>query len=254
MVNGCSKDPKHSNEKVSVALLDEWLFDIKNQFEGYKTFANGKITELEQAISLLKTENSNLKQKIEVLESNSVSNDNNNTNNNTNSSGWAAIVAKGKKKSNDQSNLLLAASKETKEQIEKEKNVIIHGLKLSTKTEEAEIKNDDKMELDKVLNAMKFDKSDKIKSYYRLKTNSKPEPLIVVFDNLSTRNYALKLSKNLADTEYKKKVFVNPDMTEAQRINFKRLWLERNEKNDKNDDKDNYYYGIRNDKVVKLAK
>jgi hypothetical protein len=110
------------------------------------------------------------------------------------------------------------------------------------------------MELDKVLNAMKFDKSDKIKSYYRLKTNSKPEPLIVVFDNLSTRNYALKLSKNLADTEYKKKVFVNPDMTEAQRINFKRLWLERNEKNDKNDDKDNYYYGIRNDKVVKLAK
>jgi hypothetical protein len=49
-------------------------------------------------------------------------------------------------------------------------------------------------------------------------------------------------------------VFVNPDMTEAQRINFKRLWLERNEKNDKNDDKDNYYYGIRNDKVVKLAK
>ena len=54
-----------------------------------KTYVNGKITELEQAISLLKTENS--KQKIDSLESNSVSNDNNNTSNNTNSSGWAAI-------------------------------------------------------------------------------------------------------------------------------------------------------------------
>ena len=145
---------------------------------------------------MLKTENS--KQKIDSLESNSVSNDN------TNSSGWGAIVAKYKKKSNDKSNLLLAASKETKEQIEKEKNVIIHGLKLSTKTDEAEIKNDDKMELNKVLNAMIFDKNDKIKSYFRLKTNSKPEPFKVVFDNISTRNYALKLSKNLADTEYKK--------------------------------------------------
>ena len=124
MVNGCSKDPRHSNEKVSVALLDEWFFDLKNQFDGYKTYANGKITEFEQAISFLKSEKSNFKQKIDALESNSVSNENNNTSNNTISSGWAAIVAKGKKKSNDQSNLLLAASRETKEQIEKEKMLL----------------------------------------------------------------------------------------------------------------------------------
>ena len=148
----------------------------------------------------------------------------------------------------------MAASRETKEQIEKEKNIIIHGLNESTKTTDTDIKSDDKNELDKILFAMKFDKQDKIKSFYRLKTNSKPSPLIVAFENISTRNYALKQSKNLAYTEFKKKVFINPDMTEAQRINFKRLWLERNEKNDKNDDKDNYYYGIRNDKVVKLAK
>jgi len=87
----------------------------------------------------------------------------------------------------------LAASRETKEQIEKEKNIIIHGLNESTKTTDTDIKSDDKNELDKVLFAMKFDKQDKIKSFYRLKTNSKPSPLIVAFENISTINYARSL-------------------------------------------------------------
>ena len=51
-----------------------------------------------------------------------------------------------------------------------------------------------------------------------------------------------------------KSVYICPDLTEAQRTNFKRLLTERNELNNENKENSLFYFAIREDKIVKLPK
>jgi hypothetical protein len=248
MVNGKSVDPDHQ-ENVTSNLVDTWLFDLKQQFISFKMEMNQKYLQQELKLSVLETENNELKQRINQLVTNT--NTQTETNQSTNpSANWSSIV-QGKKKNQEQLNLLLAASNETKEQKIKENNVIVFGIDESTKTTADEKKSDDKENLEKILTAMNFNK-EKVKNIYRLKSIKKPAPLIVSFENTNIRNEALKLGKNLSNSIYKNKIYVNPDLTESQRSNFKRLLDEKKKKNLENTDKTKFYYGIRNDRVVKL--
>jgi hypothetical protein len=67
---------------------------------------------------------------------------------------------------------------------------------------------------------------------------------------------ALKASKRLQNViEFKDKVFLSPDLTEAQRAVRRMLIKERNEKNDgrSEEEKEEYHFGIRNDTVIKIT-
>ena len=85
-----------------------------------------------------------------------------------------------------------------------------------------------------------------------MKSIKKTALLIVSFENTSIRNEALKLVKNLSNSINKNKIYVNHDLTKSQRSNSKRLLDEKKKKNFENTDKTKFYYGIRNDRVVKL--
>lgn len=209
----------------------------------------GRINTLEAEKKDQNEEMMNIKNELEELKKLSIINKNQSS---TGPSSWANIA--GGKKTNDQVDLLLATSKETKQQYEKENNVIIFGIKESEKLDIESKKQDDKTELIRLFDAMKLDKI-KVKRSYRIKSNNNknPAPIIVVFEDVISRNFALKCGKNLVKTEYSKNVFINPDRTESQRLNFKRLLDERKQKNSTNEDI-SCYFGIRNDKVIKITK
>lgn len=160
MVNGKSVDPDHQ-ENVTSNLVDTWLFDLKQQFISFKMEMNQKYLQQELKLSVLETENKELKQRINQLVTNT--NTQTETNQSINpSANWSSIV-QGKKKNQEQLNLFLAASNETKEQKIKENNVIVFGIDESTKTTADEKKSDDKENLEKILTAMNFNK-EKVKN------------------------------------------------------------------------------------------
>ena len=90
----------------------------------------------------------------------------------------------------------------------------------------------------------------KTEKVFRINTKQtdKPKPLIVVLKDKEDRSKLLNLAKNLKkETDYKT-VYICPDLTEARRMNFKRLLAERNQLN--KDNKENeIFYGIRGDRV-----
>ena len=49
-------------------------------------------------------------------------------------------------------------------------------------------------------------------------------------------------------------MFINPDLTVTERYKAKMLRTECKLKNEENNDKEDFYYGIRNDKIVKIRK
>ena len=67
------------------------------------------------------------------------------------------------------------------------------------------------------------------------------------------RNEVLKAAKNLRLTEKLKKVSISADMSVWQRNKLKELTVIRNNLN-KSISKEDFYYGIRNNKVVKVNK
>lgn len=249
MVKSC--DPNRLGTTVTMEILDKWLYEMTQK----QTALDKKFTEqienekLQERIKKLEDENSSLKQKVNDLEKKVSENGPINQSSGTDS--WANVVSNSAKKTDNQINLLLATAKETKEQNEKEKNLVIFGIKLSNKTEINDKKADDLTELNKLLDEINFNKN-KVKRSYRLKSkNEKPGAIIVELNNVIERNEALKAAKSLKNSNEYKSVYINPDLTESQRAQFKRLLSEKKQKNEANVD-ENFYYVIRNDRVIRI--
>jgi hypothetical protein len=153
----------------------------------------------------------------------------------------------------------------------KENNLVILGLKESAKSTSEECESDD---LDRVKSIFKeINKADiTIKKVKRLKkrTNSTyTDPktgemkestglIIVELENTGERNSILYEACNLKRSTEFLDVYIKPDLTLAQRDFHRRLAKERYDMNAKlpKDELGNYtgdfYYGIRNNKIVKL--
>jgi len=207
---------------------------------------------LNERIAMLEDDKTTLQNEVNQIK------ENNQQNLTNNSSTWSEVVCGKKKKSNEQLNTLAAISSETKNQQNKEKNVIMFGIKASTKELSNDKKNDDKVELNKILTAINFNKEN-VKSFYRIKSANQPYPLIVTFENVVIRNQVLKKAKEIAENDSYNgkegtKIYINPDLTEVQRTTFKRLLLVRKEKNNSRteEQKQQFYFGIRDDLVVKI--
>ena len=167
---------------------------------------------------------------------------------------WAEVI-KGKKKTKEQIDLINVTVKEAYDRNKKENNLIIFGLKDSKKREGKDRKSEDETELTNMFKSLKAGNV-KVEKTYRIKAKdtNKPKPLVVVLGNREDRNKLLLSAKNLKKVNDYKSVYICPDLTEAQRTNFKRLLAERNELNNENKENPLFYFAIREDKIVKLPK
>ena len=125
--------------------------------------------------------------------------------------------------------------KEAYDRNKKENNLIILGLKDSKKREGKDRKSEDETELTNMFKSLKAGNV-KVEKTYRIKAKdtNKPKPLVMVLRNREDRNKLLLSAKNLKKVNDYKSGYICPDLTEAQRTNFKRLLAERNELNKKN--------------------
>jgi hypothetical protein len=102
----------------------------------------------------------------------------------------------------------------------------------------------------------KIDANVNIERITKLKTrNENQSPFIVVLKDKHERNRVLKSSKILRDDSSFSKVFINPDLTEAERHKAKlireechRMNTERKVRNE-----NNYYFSIKYDRIVKIT-
>jgi hypothetical protein len=82
-------------------------------------------------------------------------------------------------------------------------------------------------------------------------------PILIEFNNYEDKMKLLRKSSIIRKNKQYEKVYINEDLTTAQRVINKELLQIRNDLNTQYNTKDenvNFYYTIRNDKVMKKLK
>ncbi len=166
---------------------------------------------------------------------------------------WNLVVSKNKAKSQQQIDIINTVTKENKDRERRDKNVIIFGIKESTKTDITEKKADDLEEVQKLADNVHIVK-DNIVRLFRIKSKSGLSPIIVELKDSGIRNEFIKRTHRKF-----KDIYVNPDLTESQRNLDKQLREECHKLNEPLNLKENWnnvteYYVIRNNEVIKIRK
>ena len=170
---------------------------------------------------------------------------------------WSTIAKRNVKKSTEQLKVINVMADEGKERSKKEKNIIVFGLKESTKGTISEKKSDDMEEINRIRQVLAL-QNENIEGNFRLnaKDTSKPKPLVIVLKDKETRNKFLQAAKKLKASDEHRDVFLGPDLTEAQRLQYKELVKIRDKKNERlnGEEKDKKIWCIRDNEVVLLNK
>ena len=171
----------------------------------------------------------------------------------TTSEAWNLVVSKNKAKSQEQIDIINTVTKENKDREKRDKNVIIFGIRESTKNDITEKKADDLVEIQKLTNDVYIDK-DNIVRLFRIKSKSGVSPIIVEFKDSGIRNEFIKRTHRKFQD-----IYVNPDLTESQRNLDKQLREKCRKLNEPLKLKENWsnvdeYYVIRNNEVIKIRK
>ena len=147
---------------------------------------------------------------------------------------------------------MIAVNKEINDKAKKSNNVIIYGISSTNSDNFDDIKKHDSVCINALFSKIGY--SGEINYIKRLKsTNNKLAPLIVSLKE--DRNNLLSLTKRLRTIEECKNVYINPDMTVAERIQFNKNRLIRNNSNQKACDNNKpFWYGIRGTEVVRFKK
>ena len=166
---------------------------------------------------------------------------------------WNLVVSKNKAKSQQQIDIINTVTKENKDRERRDKNVIIFGIKESTKTDITEKKADDLVEIHKLTDNVNKDQ-DNIVRLFRIKSKSGVSPIIVEFKDSGIRNEFIKRTHRKFQD-----IYVNPDLTESQRNLDKQLREKCRKLNEPLKLKENWsnvdeYYVIRNNEVIKIRK
>jgi hypothetical protein len=233
---------------VSKSMLDQAIKDLEdklrkefehkllikdNEFNTIKSDLEKKITALELKVTTLEANKSPSISHEDIKDS------------------WAKAVKK--TTSTPQQMLMINTMvNETKERERREKNVVIFGIKASVNSDDSLARTEDTDAIKKVF--CDLDVNVEIKNVFKLRSsNSNPPPFVVVLKQESERNEILRKARNLRNLNNYEKVFINPDLTMAERYKAKVLRDECKLKNSTISD-ENFYYGIRNDKVIKIQK
>ena len=163
------------------------------------------------------------------------------------------MVSKNIAKSQEQIDIINTVTKENKDREKRDKNVIIFGIRESTKNDITEKKADDLVEIQKLTNDVYIDK-DNIVRLFRIKSKSGVSPIIVEFKDSGIRNEFIKRTHRKFQD-----IYVNPDLTESQRNLDKQLREKCRKLNEPLKLKENWsnvdeYYVIRNNEVIKIRK
>jgi hypothetical protein len=114
---------------------------------------------------------------------------------------------------------------EQQERYRRRKNVIVFVLPVSMKSSKQDQENDDKREIDRILTKLNVDT--KCITYTRrfrsTNVGSRPPPVLVQLINESDKFAVLKAAKELRKIDGYKDVYINPDMTQAERILDKQM-------------------------------
>ncbi len=239
-------------------MLDQALAIVKAEFQ--KDLQNLKAEnalrqekmkdDLEKRIFDLESENKNLMDRVYDLENKA----------SINPPLFSNLFGK-TKPAEIETKVLNAISAEAKEKSSKEKNVAIFGLVESTKTNKDEKEMEDKMKIDEIFSALNLNGIN-IEKHYRLKNSSnhsggivqRPGIVIVELKTKLDQQQVLQESRNLNNiNEFKGKVYINQDLTIAERASLKMLLSERKRLNQiEIDNKSPFRYVIRNDKLQRL--
>ena len=168
---------------------------------------------------------------------------------------WVGTINNGSQpKPKEQHLILNAVTKEKNEQRKREKNLIIFGTK-STKTEPAELIEENNKIVNDIL--IEIGKSEVVPAYVkrlRAKNGENSGPIIVEFKEIYDRNSVLKSAKILRTKNGYKQIYINPDLTESERIMDHELRVERNKLNANLDQNSPFRFGIRGNDIVKVKK
>lgn len=194
--------------------------------------------------------------RIKALEEINLNNQNSNNSNATSKPLFSDLFAnknKTSKLSNDEINVINAITMENEEIKKRECNLILSGLPESNG--ENQVK-DDETKINELFTAINFDKT-KMKRFVRFKNNTnndKPKLILIEMKNKDDRLTIMKAAKNLKSSNYNN-VYINFDLTPAQRVRSSELNKKRKEFNlrDATDDKD-FYWGIRSNDLIKIKK
>nr|XP_047141425.1 uncharacterized protein LOC105844248 [Hydra vulgaris] len=201
----------------------------KGEFDTFEEETNKKILALEDLVKKLLSKNLDLEKQLKFLEDNQAQIIS--KNNQINSKPLFSSLFHNKSLEPEETRILTAISAENKEKSRREYNLILHGLdELNKSTEENTQRENEQIK--KIFNYLKVDESF-IKRHHRLKSKTdKPGIVLVELNNKEKVADILKSASNLKyNVEYKKKVYINQDLTFAQRESRKLLLKEKNRLN-----------------------
>jgi hypothetical protein len=207
----------------------------------------GRIQELEKTQTAQSDE---LKKRVHILEENE--------NKEKEKTSWANILTGQTKQTKAHFDVLNVISNDTKDRNKRESNVVIMGISNSTKTNSTEIKLDDEQKAKNILNEIRVD-GIVIKSVFRMKTKKENEPMVISFMNVTERNRVLKAAsclkeQNKNQPDKTKCIYINPDLTAAERELEKQLRIECIKKNKQLPLDSDHYFWIRNASIKKIMK
>jgi hypothetical protein len=143
-----------------------------------------------------------------------------------------------------------------KEREDKANNIVIYGLKESNEIDIKAKSDNDKKQIIDILSkvGVAVEEKEILKTVRVTSSINKPKLLIVRFNNPEIRNACIRSSNKLKSNNSLRDIYINPDLTICERQKLKELLKERKEKNEKLSKDSEFYYGIRNGKLVKVQK
>jgi len=245
-----------TSKKAKVSDCDVWLHDLHQRIEKLEK-------KLEEKDTLIQT----LQETVKKLSGPSVGIS---TAAVDSAKRWANYLQKGNKDKSTNSEVMIIDKmiNETKAREEKENNIVVSGVALSTAHEQNERDKEDKSTVVRILEAIGMSNQEaNIKRTFRTARASsslRPPPIVVVFNDNSTKRNAIQNAKNLKGKNPYEKIFINPDLTYNEMQIEKALRKQRDTENDKltlgegrlkygkTDDGKEFYWGIRFGKLCRI--
>ena len=242
---------KNSNGDLKIMELSEEVKELKERNKEQEEDISKLFSEIKRltaAVSNLEAKMHGMQDKVNqtpAMENNDVGS-------------WATVVSRAVKNNSPKQKLPIKQVEtmnsivlEQKQRDEKKQNVIIFGFKKGLKSDI----ETDKLEINKLFESIDLDKKI-IKSINRFKSKKDEiTPVIVTLDANVNRNIVLGAARKLLSIQAYKGVYINPDMTEAQRYLDFQLRSERKRLNEEeSSNMQPFRWGIRGENLRRFKK
>ncbi len=191
---------------------------------------------------------------------------------------WTTIASKNVKKPAEQIAVINTFSIELADKKKREKNLIVFGVPISKKKDEKLQNEDDLLKIKDIFNSMEYsvkhdnldemisddnDDNDTLENRFGIKFirrlkpktgDTRPPPIIVEIVDANEKKTILSYSRKLRSDSNFKNVYINPDMTEAERKLDYDLRMRRNDLNKHLPADSPFRFGIRGNEVTKIRK